>query len=47
MLEMNIHEMSLIDPLKIGGIGLDFIIMIGIIMEGMVMMAVDTPICTS
>ncbi len=35
---MNIHEMSLIDLLKIGETCLDFIIMTGIIMEGMAMM---------
>jgi hypothetical protein len=32
---MNIHVMSLIDPLKIGGTCLDFIIMIGKTMEEM------------
>ena len=36
---MNIHVMSLIDPLKIGGTCLDFIIMIGKTMEEMAMMA--------
>jgi hypothetical protein len=44
-LEMNIHEMSLIDLLKIGGTGLNFITMIGRTMEEMAMMArIEMPI---
>jgi hypothetical protein len=39
MLEMNIDVMSLIDPLKIGGTVLDFIIMIGKTIEEMTMSA--------
>ena len=38
-LEMNIHVMSLIDLLKIGGTGLDFKITIGRTMEEMAMTA--------
>ena len=44
-LEMNIHVMSLINLLKIGGIGLDFIITIGRNVEEMAIMTrIEMPI---